>query len=68
MLPAPPNGTVMWDDLIEGFIATYYCNKGFKLSGDETRTCTDRVWTGQEPICLRKYVASIHEQIRPCTV
>ena len=44
----------MWDDLIEGFTATYSCKIGHELIGDETRTCENRQWTGTEPTCIEK--------------
>lgn len=37
--------------------ATYTCNRGFILEGDQLRTCQSTgSWTGQEPICRRMYL------------
>ena len=47
-LSDPTNGGVT---LNEGFIATYHCDDGYKLIGDEVRRCEDGEWTGQEPTC-----------------
>ena len=39
-----------------GSTARYICNSGFELDGDASRTCQrDGQWSGQEPICKRKY-------------
>ena len=51
-LPDPLNGEVTWDDLTDGSIATYSCDTGYQLSGDETRICERGQWTGNEPTCL----------------
>ncbi len=44
-----------------GSNATYTCEAGFYLEGNEVRTCVDDdgkdaigVWSGQEPSCVRK--------------
>jgi hypothetical protein len=48
----PLNGGVMWTNLSVGSIATYTCNSGFELVGNEMRTCqSDGVWSGEEPVC-----------------
>ena len=47
MLSNPANGQV----IIIGSTATYTCDSGYELIGDDTRTCEDGVWTGQEPTC-----------------
>ena len=49
-LSDPPNGGVT---LTEGSIATYHCDDGYQLIGDEVRRCVDGEWTGQEPTCIR---------------
>ena len=48
----PRNGSVMFDDTLEGSVATYTCDFGFGLVGDSERTCQfDQTWTGTEPTC-----------------
>ena len=49
-LLAPNNGHVI---LTDDVIATYSCDNGYQLIGDEIRTCEDGEWTGQEPTCIR---------------
>ena len=34
------NGTVTFNDILVGDMATYICNSGFELIGDATTTCT----------------------------
>ncbi len=53
-----------------GTNATYTCEAGFFLEGDEVRTCMDDdgmdaigVWSGQEPICVRKLCAKIKQNV-----
>lgn len=43
--------------VVAGAIATYSCNEGYTLNGDENRTCDvdqDGMWSGTEPSCLRE--------------
>ena len=48
-LSDPPNGDVTWP---VGSVATYTCNSGFELVGNEMRTCqSDGIWSGEEPVC-----------------
>ncbi len=66
-LPSIPNGSIVYveNDVSPfdlGTIATYMCNDGFFVDGDNERSCTigqagtsNRVWTGQEPQCVRKF-------------
>ncbi len=46
-----------------GTNATYTCEAGFYLEGNEVRVCMDHdgmdaigVWNDQEPICVRKFI------------
>lgn len=56
-LSAPANGAVDAMFTTFGSIASYFCNGGYTLIGDDTRTCTeDGVWSGVEPICERDVV------------
>ena len=55
VLENPTDGTVSFNDVKFGSQATYLCNKGFVLSGNQFRTCLlGGVWSGQEPKCLRE--------------
>ena len=45
------NGQVSMTGQSIGSTATYTCDSGYELVGDDTRTCEDGVWTGQEPTC-----------------
>ena len=48
----PLNGNVLWSDLSYNSGATYTCNSGFELVGNELRTClSDGVWSNEEPVC-----------------
>ncbi len=49
------SGRVVLTGTTVGSTATYSCNKGYILVGDQTRTCQfDGEWTGREPYCQRK--------------
>ena len=49
------NGTVTYNTsgaLTSGTVATYSCEDGYELVGEETRIClVDGTWTGAEPEC-----------------
>ena len=53
-LPEFSNGLITYD----GTVATYECNQGFVLVGQENRTCVEDsgvgVFDGVEPVCDRK--------------
>ena len=59
-LTAPGNGTVtLSDGTLEGSIATYACNFGFRLVGNVERICQlngtiNAAWTGTDPRCERE--------------
>lgn len=37
--------------------ATYSCMPGYRLLGDDSRTCSENgKWTGTAPICVGKYI------------
>ena len=39
-----------------GSTATYTCNDGFRLEGEETRKCeATALWSGEAPTCVRKF-------------
>ena len=52
-LTPPSNGAVTWDGLTHGSTATYTCDTGYYMAGDNPRTCQNGVWSGQEPVCTR---------------
>jgi CUB/sushi domain-containing protein len=48
----PLNGNVLWTNFSVNGTATYTCNGGFELVGNEMRTClSDGVWNNEEPVC-----------------
>ena len=55
-LPHIANGQVSTaPDTRLGSTATYTCNSGYNLVGNETRTCNaHEEWSGEEPVCERK--------------
>ena len=51
-LSSPTNGQVTWTGLTSGSNATYTCDSGYNLIGDQIRTCLSTgMWSGQEPTC-----------------
>ena len=57
VLNDPANGMVTWTSLTTGGVATYECDSGFELVGDEMRDCqSNSLWSGEAPICRRKFV------------
>ena len=51
-LPSIPNGEVDYPNQEPDTTATYSCNNGFVLVGQETRKCgQDGQWTGEQPSC-----------------
>ena len=45
-------GVVMTADTGLNAVATYSCDEGYNLDGDQTRTCQgNREWTGVAPTC-----------------
>ena len=54
-LPDPEFGTVTITGTSTGSLATYKCNKGFKLNGSSTRVCLNTgEWSQEAPTCERK--------------
>ena len=52
-LANPINGRVMIDGTVFNSVATYTCNNGYSLYGDDTRICLGTgFWSGSEPICV----------------
>ena len=55
-LDAPENGDVVYDETLEGSVANYSCNFGYRLDGDDQRVCQgDSMWSGEMPSCIREY-------------
>ncbi len=57
-LTNPDNGRVTVMTRTIGSVASYRCNGGFEISGEETRTCeriagsTSVRWSGVAPTCI----------------
>ena len=76
-LPAITNGIISYSpdvppDYDLGTEATYTCEAGFYLEGNEVRVCMDDdgmdaigVWSGQEPSCVRKFRNCIISPVAP---
>ncbi|XP_007499485.1 seizure 6-like protein 2 isoform X3 [Monodelphis domestica] len=61
--PRPPHGDVSVTDLHPGGIATFHCDSGYQLQGEETLVClnaTRPAWSGEPPTCLAACGGSIH--------
>ena len=51
----PPKSPVNGEVLIIGITATYTCDSGFMLNGNETQECQkDGIWSGAAPTCQNK--------------
>jgi len=51
-LDNPANGRVVLTGTSLGDTATYSCNDGYELEGDQQRMCQmSRQWSGREPSC-----------------
>ena len=54
--PALENGFVRSDNNLEGSVANYFCNFGFRLDGDDQRACqANKTWSGVIPTCICEY-------------
>ena len=52
-LEAPAHGSINQIDRTVGSTATYSCDHGFKLKGNEQRECLyDGTWSGDDPVCI----------------
>ena len=57
---APANGSINSTGIMEGDTVTYFCNKGYYLSGDPIRTCqSDGKWSGEQPKCIGMWNTSM---------
>ena len=52
----PVNGMVQMSGDIQGSMATYSCNNGFTLLGQNTRRCNNKMWSGNPPVCQGIYL------------
>ena len=51
---APLLGLIQLDDIIIGSVATYSCEEGFMLLGNQNRTClANGEWSGVTPACVQ---------------
>ena len=55
-LPAPDNGQVNVSATTFNSTATYSCDAGYELNGNQSRTCLfSGNWSGNEPSCTGEY-------------
>ena len=55
-LDNPANGEVFLTNTTFNSVATYSCNTGYNLTGDNMRTCLETgFWSGSDPTCSSKY-------------
>jgi len=47
--PSPEHGLVSWNNLKEGGVASYRCNRCFSLEGYQDLTCDEGEWLPQQP-------------------
>ena len=51
-LSDPANGRVIVDARVVGDVATYHCDDGYELIGDDVQTCQlNGNWSGSLPTC-----------------
>uniref|UniRef100_A0A673TWA8 Seizure 6-like protein 2 n=1 Tax=Suricata suricatta TaxID=37032 RepID=A0A673TWA8_SURSU len=61
--PRPAHGDVSVTDLHPGGTATFHCDSGYQLQGEETLIClnsTRPAWSGEPPSCLASCGGTIH--------
>ncbi len=53
----PRNGDVVITGVAVGSMATYTCDNGFELIGEQSRTCQPNGrWTDKDPICKGLFI------------
>ncbi len=53
-LENPVNGVVVLSGTVFGSLATYSCDSGYILVGEQTRSCqANNQWSGRAPTCKR---------------
>ncbi|KAM5329485.1 seizure 6-like protein 2 isoform 6-T6 [Glossophaga mutica] len=60
--PRPAHGDVSVTDLHPGGTATFHCDSGYRLQGEETLIClnsTRPAWSGEPPNCIGESPASV---------
>ena len=66
---APANGSINSTGSNEGDTVTYFCNRGYNLSGDLIRTCqSDGEWSGAQPECIRMLNTALKCRIADMTI
>ena len=56
----PDNGHKVYTGILEGDKVRYFCNRGFKLSGEVIRECErSGQWSGIQPECNRKFSTTV---------
>ena len=56
-LEDPANGEVSVSGTTVNSVATYSCNTGYTLTGDNMRMCLETgLWSGSEPSCTSKSI------------
>ncbi|XP_011377008.1 seizure 6-like protein 2 isoform X9 [Pteropus vampyrus] len=61
--PRPAHGDVSVTDLHPGGTATFHCDSGYQLQGEETVVClngTRPAWSGEPPSCIASCGGTIH--------
>ncbi|ELK38729.1 Seizure 6-like protein 2 [Myotis davidii] len=61
--PRPAHGDVSVTDLHPGGTATFHCDSGYQLHGEETLIClnsTRPAWSGEPPSCMASCGGTIH--------
>ena len=52
-LPSPINGQARLTETLLGFVATYTCDSGYTIVGNNTRECSpDGTWSDEVPKCV----------------
>ena len=54
----PANGDVVFDDTLEGTVASYSCKGGYTINGNDQRVCqSNATWSGTIPTCICKFIS-----------